>query len=183
MKICPVCKIEKCFDEFHRQNERGILSGYCKSCNKIKCKEYSKKRKIKDPEFMNNERERARLNRQNSISYRLVQMVHSIKSSAAKRKISFNIEKFQIELMMLHQDFKCIKTGMKFDFTQGKGTKPFGPTIDRIDCSRGYEPDNIQLVCNMYNYAKNRWSDEEVLTFAKKLVENQKIDHQGLTVL
>ena len=35
--------------------------------------------------------------------------------------------------------------------TAGKGRLPFGPSIDRIDPSRGYEPDNCRLVVWRFN--------------------------------
>ena len=61
------------------------------------------------------------------------------------------------------QDGRCSKTGWAFSLTQGAentAKNPFTPCFDRIDSSGKYEPDNIQLVCCMYNLAKNDYSEE-----------------------
>lgn len=101
-------------------------------------------------------------------------MFHSIKQSAAKRKISFNISRDLIFLLITIQNWKCGKTGLEFDLTAGSGKRPFGPTVDRINNNLGYEPGNIQIVCNIYNYAKNEFDDKTVLEFATALLEQQK---------
>ncbi len=44
---------------------------------------------------------------------------------------------------------------------------PYGVSIDRIDSSRGYTKDNVQLVCQVINFGKNTFSNEEMLEFWK----------------
>lgn len=172
MKICPNCKISKNLDEYNFS--KGKLSGYCKECNKIKCKEYTIKRKISEPNFMENERKRAIKRRQDNKDYRVGQMFHSIKKSAAKRNIEVTITRNFIKLLIDAQNWTCSKTGLPFDLTAGFGKMPFGPTVDRIDSKGIYEAGNIQIVCNIYNYAKNEFDDETVLEFATALLEKQK---------
>lgn len=41
----------------------------------------------------------------------------------------------------------------------------FSVSVDRIDPSRGYTKDNIQLVCQGINFAKNKYSNEEMIEF------------------
>lgn len=65
-------------------------------------------------------------------------------------------------------------TGIPFDFSTGEGTKPFGPAIDRIDSKKGYSIENIRLVCNLFNFAKNRYTDDDVLRMAIALVNEAK---------
>jgi hypothetical protein len=60
--------------------------------------------------------------------------------------------------------FKCEKTGIPFVFDETK-KHPFSVSIDRIDSSGGYTPDNCQLVCFMYNQCKNEWHDDHVHDF------------------
>lgn len=40
-------------------------------------------------------------------------------------------------------------------------------SLDRKDPARGYVPDNVQFVCLIANYAKNAFSDEELVLFCK----------------
>jgi hypothetical protein len=62
----------------------------------------------------------------------------------------------------------CERTGMLFDreTTESK----CAPSIDRIDRTKGYTPDNCQLVVWIYNTCKNKYADSDVLEFARCLV-------------
>lgn len=73
----------------------------------------------------------------------------------------------------------CERTGLPFVFkketsdlllSQRRNNLWF-PSIDRIDSSLGYTENNCQMVCVMYNVAKNEWSDVEFLKLARALIE------------
>lgn len=48
-----------------------------------------------------------------------------------------------------------------------KGLKPNCASLDRIDSAQGYMKGNIVFVAVIYNYAKNAFTDEDVLTFCE----------------
>lgn len=52
-------------------------------------------------------------------------------------------------------DYRCTLTGIPFqaDRIDGKRVNPFAPSIDRIDTSRGYTPNNVRLVLTSVNLA------------------------------
>ena len=57
--------------------------------------------------------------------------------------------------------------------TWGKGKlMPTSISLDRLDGSRGYELDNIRLVCYQVNTFRGRWSDEQMLAMARAIVAN-----------
>ena len=60
----------------------------------------------------------------------------------------------------------CARAGIAFSTSM---TGPFAPSIDRIDTTRGYVLGNCQLVCALYNFAKNKYTDD-VLFVARALV-------------
>jgi hypothetical protein len=62
----------------------------------------------------------------------------------------------------------CEVSGLPFDFG-GTARAPFSPSLDRIDCSKGYEPGNIRIVCQLANVAMNCWGIDPVLKFAAAL--------------
>ena len=64
----------------------------------------------------------------------------------------------------------CQKTGLPFVMDKGSRS-PFQPSVDRIDSSRGYTRDNCQIVCLIFNFAKNKFAEEDVYKFAKAFVE------------
>lgn len=62
---------------------------------------------------------------------------------------------------------KCEITGIEFYL--GEGHSPWSPSIDRKDSAKGYVPDNIQVVCWMYNAAKGAHRHEDVMKMAAAL--------------
>jgi hypothetical protein len=56
------------------------------------------------------------------------------------------------------QNWRCVLTGLPFQARkEGWAKNPFAPAIDRIDCARGYTPDNTRLVCYCVNASMNQW--------------------------
>ena len=62
----------------------------------------------------------------------------------------------------------CAVTGAPFSF--GSSRHPWQPSLDRIDCSEGYTKDNVQVVCLIYNLAKNQYTHADVLRLAALLL-------------
>ena len=53
--------------------------------------------------------------------------------------------------------------------------KKLGYSLDRIDSSKGYTKDNIQVISRIANIMKNNATEQELLSFAKGVLEV----HQG----
>jgi cation transport ATPase len=68
----------------------------------------------------------------------------------------------------------CERTGIPF-VIGARGLHAFAPSIDRIDSSKGYTPDNTQLVVYIYNTAKSVFDDDTVLEMALSLVEHSSV--------
>lgn len=156
-KECPRCK---CL--FKRVI--GRANTYCATCKKENRKEWERRETV--------QRRERQINKAQTKPARIRKMLWSIKGSARRRNITCSISEAEIKSLIETQDWKCARTGIPLDLTAGKKTLPFGPSVDRIDGSRGYEPGNVQIVCNMYNFAKMGFSDETVLIFAKAVVEH-----------
>lgn len=64
---------------------------------------------------------------------------------------------------------RCAISGLIFSDYQPKNSrrKPFSPSIDRIDCSKGYSEGNIRFVCVAANIARSDFPDEILLILAK----------------
>jgi len=45
----------------------------------------------------------------------------------------------------------------------------FCPSLDRVDSSKGYTKDNVQLVCRIYNTAKGNGTKEDVMKMVDAL--------------
>lgn len=53
-----------------------------------------------------------------------------------------------------------------FELTAQKS--PFQPSLDRIDSSKGYEIGNVRIVWLIENYAKNTFTEEQLIEFCKR---------------
>lgn len=86
------------------------------------------------------------------------------------------------DLVILWKDCggRCAVSGLPFSLDKvgtGKAQRPFAPSPDRIDRSKGYVPSNVRLVCVMANFAMNAWGDSafrDMVLSAVKLIE--KVD-------
>ena len=78
------------------------------------------------------------------------------------------------------QGWVCTQLGVPLQFTRGgtiwggKWCNPWVATIDRIDNSKGYTQDNIQIVSWSANQVKGHLNDDEFLYMCKRVTEYAK---------
>jgi len=70
---------------------------------------------------------------------------------------------------------RCEVTGIPFDLTPpiGHRRNKYAPSLDRIDNSKGYTQNNVKVVIWFYNMAKNEYSHDELVSFARSLLESE----------
>jgi hypothetical protein len=92
-------------------------------------------------------------------------------ASKRQRKIAWNLTRQQVEV--LFQDDLCSRTGIHFEY---RPNNPLSPSLDRIDPNVDrYEVGNVQAVVKIYNLAKHRGTDADVLSFAFQFYENKSL--------
>ena len=96
-------------------------------------------------------------------------LFRNTKCRANRKNITFSLDKKWLEMALTND--RCNKTGLEFIY---KSNSPYTPSIDRIDSSKGYTKNNCQLVCTMYNFAKNKYTYEDVLKMSKALIKESK---------
>lgn len=93
------------------------------------------------------------------------------KRGAKDRNLSFNLTKEDIWELYLKQDKKCALSGLNIFFLTKKSpdwkTNNAKVSIDRINSSKGYYLENVQLVHKQINYMKQSMSDEEFIRYCK----------------
>lgn len=71
------------------------------------------------------------------------------------------------------QNGLCALSGIKMYIPKKSSERnikmPNNLSIDRIDSSKEYKKDNIQLVCLALNYAKNNFSNNDMIDFIKSI--------------
>ena len=102
-------------------------------------------------------------------------LVTAAKFRAKEAELEFTInQQWCIEKL---ESGYCERTGIPFDKEKSK----YAPSIDRIDRTKGYTPENSQLVVWIYNTCKNKYSDSDVLEFAKRLIEHASCKVESAT--
>lgn len=122
-------------------------------------KEYRKK-KLLDPNFKEKYLEKKRLNARKNI---ITHMLNAAKKRALKKSIEFSLTKEDIIIPDI-----CPLLEIPI-FAGEKGNYLNTPSLDRIDNTIGYIPNNIRVISSLANTMKNCATREQLLTFCKNL--------------
>lgn len=90
------------------------------------------------------------------------------RARVANQEFTLTVERVKLALII----GACERTGIPFNFTKHdqQYRQPYGPSIDRSDAFKGYTDENVQIVCNAYNMGKMQMSDDEFISFCRKVV-------------
>ena len=83
--------------------------------------------------------------------------------TATRRPISCSLTHDDVLALLEAGGWRCAVTGTPFTLQKIGGRVPFAPSLDRIDCSLGYEPGNCRVVCMATNLAMNTWGEPALL--------------------
>lgn len=67
----------------------------------------------------------------------------------------------------------CALSNVPMTHIQGQGKVPTNVSIDRIDPTKGYERDNVQLVCYWVNIMKGALFEEEFFWWLEQILRNR----------
>ncbi len=97
------------------------------------------------------------------------------KNRAKVGGLAGNLSARDVEQLMRRSRGRCEVTGLRFqhDRPDGSRAKPLFHSIDRIDCTRGYESWNCRLVCFAVNVAMNNWGEAVFAKLATGFVVNR----------
>jgi hypothetical protein len=155
-KHCPRCATTLSVDLFYK-NARGY-SGWCKQCCRNRTKEQAASGYFVDLRF------KKRGGRQIPKPMTALQKAsHALWANAMKRAtrlgIGFDLTREWTENAV--ESF-CSNNHHSFDTRD-----PFKPSLDRADSSLGYTQANTKVVWMIENYAKNTFTDDDVLRFCR----------------
>lgn len=96
------------------------------------------------------------------IEHRAAYINNCARNRAKNTGKEFSIKKQDVLELLL--PLKCKITNIDLQINADKHN-PFAPSLDRIDNTKGYTKENIQIVCQIYNFCKNQFSDIQVKEF------------------
>ena len=85
----------------------------------------------------------------------------------------YNISLDNVADVYEKQNGRCALTGWDISFPEIGHPSNLNCSIDRIDNSRGYEPDNIQLVDGRINMMKGKYTQEFFVEVCKAVSSNK----------
>lgn len=99
-----------------------------------------------------------------------------VETNARTRKYDLNITAKDIENLYIKQNKKCALSGVEIDFGKRiKKSKYYcSASLDRIDSSKGYELDNIQLVHKDVNLMKQSYTQEKFIEWSCLIADHQR---------
>lgn len=97
-------------------------------------------------------------------AYRLA---HNIRRTNKARKHGTDVDAIprtaEVLALLEAQDYRCAVTGVHLEPNVVGPSRPFQPSIDRIDNDEGYIEGNVRIVALLVNYAMARWGEAPLL--------------------
>jgi hypothetical protein len=171
---CAKCGIKssKRKAEIDRQVKKGKTVFYCSiNCaSKNSCSHLEKYHGLYNQNLVSNNR----LDEFTSFKW----YIKVVRKNSKSRKHEYNIDCKYLKKLWEEQNGICPFTNKKLilrthsnnDITKS----PYQASLDRIDNSIGYIKGNVRFVALIYNYAKNTFSDQEVIDFCKNVANKNK---------
>jgi hypothetical protein len=105
-------------------------------------------------------------------------VLKTIKQRIKDRPKDFDLTLVYLKEIWDEQEGKCPFTGFDLELRtynakKDKSLHIKSASLDRIDNSKGYVQGNVRWVSVMYNFARNKFSDEDVVEFAQAVVKNR----------
>lgn len=153
---CWSCKETKSLRLFpYRKQYKDNKEKRCKQCNKL-----NKHARVENY----------------TLEQHITGMITTAKSSSRKRgkrgRNQCEIHTITVEDILKlkeKQNNKCVYSGIELAWERNNNNKA---SIDRIDSTKGYTPDNIQLVTKVVNQAKNNLTHNEFITLIHMIYQN-----------
>lgn len=155
---CRVCNNIRSIKSFTKKKEKNDLYYIAYKCNncqyKTKLEKYGNRVDLYTATQRNKEL--------NTIEGRARLLRNRCKQRAKVRNMEYSLTINKV--IELLRPLKCKITNIKLELGEFN-YNPYAPSIDRIDNSLGYTDDNIQIVCVIYNFCKNEFTDKQVKKF------------------
>lgn len=92
-----------------------------------------------------------------------VKIFDAAKSTARRRGIPFELTRDELADIIFRSGLRCEITGIPFSMSWAetpKHKRPYVPSLDRRDSTKGYTAANCRLVLCAVNYALNEWGEK-----------------------
>ena len=170
--ICAVCgkHCTKKLAEINRQKKKGRIKFYCgRNCAGKDGVGHLKKYAGK---FNHNLIPSNRYDKNTKFRW----YIKNIIKNSKKRNQSYDVDLSYLNELWQQQKGICPFTKQKLELRTHNYTlienRPYQASLDRIDNTKGYIKGNVRFVALVFNYARNSFSDDQVIEFCKQVASN-----------
>ena len=162
--FCNKCKKWKPKSKFNIDNSslhqnRGGLCNECKDCQR---------------ERYYRERQRLFENDDAALRYKLQQALKGTRRRSKEKNIYNDLTLDYLMYLWERQSGKCALTGVQMTYKFYEGRVNTNLSVDRIDSTKGYSKDNVQLVCMAANQMKNDLQMDELIKLCKAILAMER---------
>jgi hypothetical protein len=169
MKTCKKCNISKpATEQNFLKNKKGFYYSYCRDCKNNYLKQRyvpSEKCKLTEEELKNRKIQRYQ---KDKVEKWFKLLINSSRHNAKRYGYDFDIDEDYILELFTEQNGKCYWYGV--NLVPSMITRsPDKPSIDRLDCQKGYIKGNVVLSCMAANIGRNSCDAGVFELFCKQL--------------
>jgi hypothetical protein len=169
-KTCTHCGVVKPLDLFVKNT--GCVNNRtnrCKDCEAVWSKQYYTANKEKIIKRNAKYRVDNGMWYNKSLEHRLRYVMQLGISRAKKKRIVWNLSLEFLMQLWENQEGICVYSGVPLSY---EDNHPHTVSLDRIDSSKGYTEDNVQFVCTIVNYVKQRFDEGAFFDFCKSVTQH-----------
>ena len=168
MKTCSACTVSKSLTDFTKRNRRNQTHSHrCKACDKLWWEQNRERVLVTRREFYHSNKEASIIRTRNNWERRLLK---TAKGRAKRKNLAFTLVLSDIVI-----PDKCPYLKVELTRELGQGQVLTNASIDRIDSTKGYTPDNIRVISYLANTMKNNATKEQLSIFAKNVLKMHPI--------
>jgi hypothetical protein len=150
-----------CNEPFELTHENFNLDCTTSTGFKNRCRKCLKKSRLRFTRMIDSD----------SLEHYLKEIINGAKGRSRNKKIEFNLSLPIVKDLYNKQKGLCAITGMQMTHTILKGRINTNISIDRINPSKGYIIDNIQLVCIVINIMKSTLTIDELKNYCNLILK------------
>jgi hypothetical protein len=132
--------------------------------------------KRKDYIIKQNKKNLKKLKTKNPKEFKIRRLLYYSRVRSKQKNLEHNITKEWLYEKM--KENKCELTGIEYDYDAFKPRNPYGPSIDRVDVSKGYTPDNCRVVIWAVNAGLGHYSECDLYMVCKSYLDFNKVSLQ-----